>query len=170
MGISSRGRTALPPVEASLEREAALTVSSQSTPPSARVSNIDGFSWVIDEPVLDMLGGAFFVIENDVFLGDMGVHSQTGGSRPPISQVAAVVLAWANTLTPSAATRLRKIMIDVRKTGDVGGEVLVVQHLQCWRWRQSPGTGSRCSWTWQSCEAGGRGKKAGGGAGRPRAK
>ena len=38
MGISSRSRTALPPAEASLERGAALPVSSQSIPPSACVS------------------------------------------------------------------------------------------------------------------------------------
>ena len=31
--------------EASLEREAALPASSQSTPPSVRASNIDGFPW-----------------------------------------------------------------------------------------------------------------------------
>ena len=39
----------------------------------------------------------------------------------------AVVLAFANTLTPSTATRLRKTMTDVRKTGILGGGVLVVQ-------------------------------------------
>ena len=46
-------------------------MSSQSAPPSTRVSNFDGFSWVIDEPVRDMLGRAVFVTEKDVFLGDM---------------------------------------------------------------------------------------------------
>ena len=37
----------------------------------------------IDEPVRDMLGRAVFVTDNDVFLVDMGVHSQVR-----ISQVA----------------------------------------------------------------------------------
>ena len=44
------------------------SVSSESFPPSARVSNIDGFSWVIDSPVRDMLGRAVFVTENELFL------------------------------------------------------------------------------------------------------
>ena len=70
MGSTSRSRTALPPAEASLEREAALLVSSQTTPPSACVFNIDGF----------FACSGFFVIENDVFLG---VHS-----RVRVSQVA----------------------------------------------------------------------------------
>ena len=48
MGIISRSRTAFPPAEVSLERETALRVSSKLAPPSARVSNIDGFSQVID--------------------------------------------------------------------------------------------------------------------------
>ena len=63
-----------------------MPVSSQSTPPSARVSNIDGVSWVIDELVSDMLGRA--VNENDVFHGDMGVHSRADGSRVRRSEVA----------------------------------------------------------------------------------
>ena len=81
MGVSSRSRTALPSAEASLEGEAALLVTFQSTPPSARVSNIDGFSWVIDEPVCDRLGRAVFVTENNVFLGDMDFRSRTEESR-----------------------------------------------------------------------------------------
>ena len=43
MGITSRSRIALTLAEVSLEREAALPVRSQSAPPSARVSNFDGF-------------------------------------------------------------------------------------------------------------------------------
>ena len=43
MGITSRNRTAFPPADVSLEREAAWPVSSQSAPPSARVSNLGGF-------------------------------------------------------------------------------------------------------------------------------
>ena len=75
MGNTTRSRTACPLAEVSLVREAALPVSSQSAPPSARVSCIDGFSWVIDELVRDMLSRAVFVTEHDVFLGDMGVRS-----------------------------------------------------------------------------------------------
>ena len=86
--VKSRSRTAFPPAEASLEREVALPVSSQSTPPSARFSDIDGLSWVMDEPARDTLGRAVFATENDVFLGDMGVHSRADGSRDRISQVA----------------------------------------------------------------------------------
>ena len=52
MGITSRSRTVFQPAGASLEREAGLPVSSQSTPPSVRVSNFDGFYWVIDERML----------------------------------------------------------------------------------------------------------------------
>ena len=55
MGTTSRSRTVFPPAEVSLERDAALPVSSQSAPPYARVSNIDGCSWT-DELVRDMLG------------------------------------------------------------------------------------------------------------------
>ena len=54
--FTSRSRTVLPLAEVSLERVAALPVSSQSVSPSARVANNDGFSLVIDEPVRDMLG------------------------------------------------------------------------------------------------------------------
>ena len=52
-------------------------MSSQSAPPSARVVNVVGFSWVIDEPVCDML----FFTEDEAFLDDMGVHSRGDGSR-----------------------------------------------------------------------------------------
>ena len=75
MGITKWSRTAVPPAEVSLEREAALPVSSQFALPSARVSKMDGFWWAVDEPVRDVLGRAVFVTENDVFLGDMGVRS-----------------------------------------------------------------------------------------------
>ena len=68
MGVTSRSRTAFPPVEVSLEREDALPVSAQSSTPLARVFK-DGFSWVIDEPVCDIPGRAVFVTEDDVFLG-----------------------------------------------------------------------------------------------------
>ena len=55
MSGASRSRTAFPPADVSLELEAALPMSSQSAPPSARVLHVDGFSWVFDEPVGDML-------------------------------------------------------------------------------------------------------------------
>ena len=63
MGISSRSRTAFPPAEVSLERGAALPVTPQSMPPSARVSNIDGFSWVIGEPIRDVLDEQFLSLD-----------------------------------------------------------------------------------------------------------
>ena len=66
MRITSRSRTAFPPAEVSVEREAALPVSSQSAPPSVRITKMDGHSWVIDEPVRDKLGRAV-VTENEVF-------------------------------------------------------------------------------------------------------
>ena len=69
MGVASRSR------------------SSQSAPPSAGVLNVDGFSWAIDEPVRDMRKRAVSVIEDDVFLGDTGVHSRGDGSRVRTSQV-----------------------------------------------------------------------------------
>ena len=46
----------IPPAEVSLEREASVHVSTQSTLPSARVFNVDVFSWVVDELVCDILG------------------------------------------------------------------------------------------------------------------
>ena len=73
MGFAFRSRTAFPPAGVSLEHDAALSVSSQAAPPSARVLNVDGFSWVIGEPVFDTLGRAVFVTEDKAFLGDMGV-------------------------------------------------------------------------------------------------
>ena len=69
MGVASRSRTAFPLAEVSLERETALLVSTRSTPPSACVFDVDGVSWVIDEPGRDILGRTVFVTENDVFLG-----------------------------------------------------------------------------------------------------
>ena len=62
-GVAPRSHIALPPSEVSLEREAALPVNSQSAPPSARVLNVHGFSWVIDELVGGMLGRAVLVTE-----------------------------------------------------------------------------------------------------------
>ena len=59
--------SALSPAEVSLEREAALHVSSQSAPPSARVFNVDGFSCVSYEAVCDILGRAVFVTGDDVY-------------------------------------------------------------------------------------------------------
>ena len=77
MVVASRSRTAFPPAEVSLE--AALPVSSQSAPPSVRVSNFEVFSRVMDEPVRDMLGLAVFATEDGAFLGDRGVLSHGDG-------------------------------------------------------------------------------------------
>ena len=83
MCITSRSRAVFPPAEVSLEREAALRVSSQSTPLSTRGSKIDGFSWVIHESVRDILGRAVFVTE------------RADGSRVRISQVAdEEIVSW----------------------------------------------------------------------------
>ena len=67
--------TAFPLAGISLEHETALPVSSRSAPQSARVFNVDGFSWVFVELPGDFSGRAVLVTENDVFLRDMGVHS-----------------------------------------------------------------------------------------------
>ena len=80
MSVASRSHTALQTSEVSLERQAALPVNSQSAPPSARAFDVDGLSWVIDEPVGDMRGRAVSVTEDVVFLGDVGVHSRADGS------------------------------------------------------------------------------------------
>ena len=88
IGITSRSRTVFQPAEVSLERETALPVSSQCAPPSARVSNIDGFSWVIGEPVRDMLGRKFLSLRMMSFWVTWGVQSRADGSRVRISQVA----------------------------------------------------------------------------------
>ena len=58
MGVASRSHTAFPPADVSLELEAALPVSSQSAPPSARVLQVGGLPWGFGEPVGDMLGRA----------------------------------------------------------------------------------------------------------------
>ena len=73
--------------EGSLQRETVFPVSAKSTPPYAHVFNVDGFSWVIDEPVRDILGRVVLVTEVDVFLGDMGVQSRSDG-RVHIAHVA----------------------------------------------------------------------------------
>ena len=62
-----------------------MPVSSQSAPPSAPVFDVDGFSWVTDETVGDMLGRAVSVTEGVAVLG---VHSLGDGSRIRISQAA----------------------------------------------------------------------------------
>ena len=49
-------------------------MSSQSAPPSARVLNIDGFSWVIGERVCDMPGREVSVTMDEALLRDVGVH------------------------------------------------------------------------------------------------
>ena len=72
MGVASRSLTAFPSVEVSLERDGALPVSSQSAPRSARVFNVGGFSWVINEPICDVLGRAVFVTEDDSWVTWVG--------------------------------------------------------------------------------------------------
>ena len=52
--------------------------------------NVDGCSWVIDEPIRDILGRAVLVTEDDVFLGD----TRCGGSRVRIAHVADDEVAW----------------------------------------------------------------------------
>ena len=76
MDLTPWSRTAFPPVEVSLQREAALPMSSRSVPRSVRVSIIDGF-----EPVRDMLERAVFVTEIDVSSSDMGIHCRPDGTR-----------------------------------------------------------------------------------------
>ena len=59
-------------------------MSTQPAQPSARVFNVDDFSWVIDEPVCDILGRPVLVAEDVFFFWrrDMGVHSaRAAGSR-----------------------------------------------------------------------------------------
>ena len=95
MSVATRSRPVSPPAEASLERETALPVSAQSTPASASVFNVDGFSRVNDEPIRDLLGRTVVVTEDDVFLGDMGVHSRSDGSRVRIAHFADdLVVSW----------------------------------------------------------------------------
>ena len=84
MGVASRSRTAFTLADVSLELEAALTVSHH---PIA-FSTLMGFSWVFVELVGDMLGRTTLVIEDDVFLNDMGVHSRGDVSRVRMSQIA----------------------------------------------------------------------------------
>ena len=82
LGLLSRARgVASPPAEVLLEHDAALPVSSQSAPPSARVLNVDVFLWVIVAPVCGVLGRAVFVTEGEAFLGDVGVYCRGDGSQ-----------------------------------------------------------------------------------------
>ena len=54
-----------------------------------------------------LLGRTFFVTENDVFLGDEGVHSQADGSRVRISQVAdEEIVSWRPSLAPTVMLML----------------------------------------------------------------
>ena len=85
LGVATRNRPTFPPAETSLELEPFLLVSAQSTSPSARMFNVDGFPWVIDEPIRT---------EDDVLLGDLGVHSRSGGSRVRSAHVADDVFSW----------------------------------------------------------------------------
>ena len=52
---------------------------SQSTPSSTRVSYCDGFSWVSDEPVDDMLVTALSVAKDVVFFGGLDMHHLSDG-------------------------------------------------------------------------------------------
>ena len=88
VGNAFGSRTTFPRAGISLEHDAALAVGSQSAPPSARVLNVDGFPWVIGEPVCGELGRAVFVTECEAFLGDMGVCPREDGSRVRMLQVA----------------------------------------------------------------------------------
>ena len=52
---ASRSCVAVPPVEVSLDRATALQVKVEATPSTL----VDGFSWVIDVPLLRLLGLTF---------------------------------------------------------------------------------------------------------------
>ena len=69
--IASQSHTPLPLSEVSKECEAVLPISTQSAPPSARVSDGDSLSWVSEEAVDDMPGRAVSVAKDVVFLGDV---------------------------------------------------------------------------------------------------
>ena len=56
MGVASWSCTTFAPAKVSLEHDAALPVGSQPAPPSARILNVDVFSWVIGDPVCGVLG------------------------------------------------------------------------------------------------------------------
>ena len=84
-GLLSRDMVIAPQIRAAFPIS---PMNSQSTPSSARVSDGEGFSWVSDEPVDDMLVRAVLDTEDVVFLGDMGVHSLGNRSRIRISQAA----------------------------------------------------------------------------------
>ena len=88
MGVASRSHTAFPPADVSLELDDALSVSSQSGPPSAPVLQVGGCPWGFVGPVGDMLGRATLFTGYDVFQGDTCVHSRGGVSRVRISQFA----------------------------------------------------------------------------------
>ena len=81
MGLARRSRPVALPAEATLERETALPVSVQATPSSTPASNVDGFPWVIDEPLPDLP-------RRLVFPGDTGVSSRNDGSRVRVAHVA----------------------------------------------------------------------------------
>ena len=133
MGITSRSGLAFPPEKASLEREAALPVSFESTPPSVRVSNIGGFSWVIDELVRDILGRAVFVTENDVFLGDMGVHSRGGGCGGRTSHVAVEEMVSCRDGRFAADSR-RATVNGAHGTESIGRIICLLRSDWCLRW------------------------------------
>ena len=70
MGVASLVCTTFPPSGIALEHNDALLVGSQSAPPSARVLNVNGFSWVIGEPVCGVHGRSVRVTEGGALLCD----------------------------------------------------------------------------------------------------
>ena len=83
------------PSESQLECEVFSLMRSPSTPSSARVSDGDGFSWVSDEPVDDMLVRALSVAKDAVFLKDMGsqIRISLAANKEVVSWQARLVLA-----------------------------------------------------------------------------
>ena len=49
---------------------------------------MDGFSWVIEKPLLDLVSRAVAVTEGGVFQGDMGVHSRKDRTQVRFGHVA----------------------------------------------------------------------------------
>ena len=81
MSVASRSLVALPPAEVSFENDAALPVSSQSAPPSSRVSWCWWFFAGHWRTCWWHAWTSSFFTGDKAFLGDMGVYSRVDGSR-----------------------------------------------------------------------------------------
>ena len=108
-----------------------LPASAQPTPPSARVFPMLMVSrGSFDDPIRGIFGRAVLVTEDDVFLGDMGVHSRSGWSRIPMLQTTRL---FSGTIAGFACTRCSVAPNGFRRLGVTGLVLLNTTEPRCWK-------------------------------------